>query len=491
MKSLTLVNVNKGFEGGILPLGLCSIAAYLKKYGDIQDIILLDSNCQDIYEDFTPKDIVGISAVSQTLAEAVRFAKFVRTRFPDVAIVLGGVHISTSLDLPDCFDLGVIGEGEQTMLELMRLDSLGIEEIRGVAGICYHMEGGTITNEPRELINSLDTIPLPDRSIANMDFYLKKRQIIPYYSGRSLTIMTSRGCPYTCIFCSTKTHWQKFRGFSSKRVIEEIELLINEYQAEIIHIFDDLFTADRKRFFEIQMAIIDRDLHNRARFMCLARADMLDDQIMGMLKAMNVVVIGVGMESGCEKTLRYLKNSSSASVNSNHRVIELSNKYGIPIMGSFMIGNPGETEGELLQTLDFIKGYRSSPFLAPLTYIATAFPGTEFWEYAVGRGIAVGNYDSIVMDIPDNLTILEHAPLLTDIPRERFFDISQKFANETKYQNVKKYLYSNPCNPINILKAYAAGIIINRSIIQGVLEVTNILVGFIRVSLKYGSRETK
>ena len=257
MKSLVLVNVNKGFEGGILPLGLCSISAYLKHYGDIQDIVLLDSNCQDIYNDFTPKDVVGISAVSQTLKEAISFAQFVKRLYPGLPIILGGVHISTYQELPECFDFGVIGEGEETMLELMRLDSLTIENISKIAGICYHKDGITVTTEPRGLIHPLDRIPLPDRSIADMGFYLQNRQIIPYHTGRSLTIMTSRGCPYKCIFCSTKTHWQTFRGFSSERVIHEIEMLINEYQVEIIHIFDDLFVADRKRFHEIQKAIVD------------------------------------------------------------------------------------------------------------------------------------------------------------------------------------------------------------------------------------------
>lgn len=488
MKSLALVNVNKGFEGGILPLGLCSISAYLKLYGDVRDIVLLDSNRQDIYRDFVPKDVVGISAVSQTLKEAIRFARFVKQQYPGIAIVLGGVHISTCQELPDCFDLGVIGEGEETMLELMRLDSLTAENICRIAGVCYLKDGVTVTTKPRALIQPLDKIPLPDRSIADMDFYLQDRQIIPYYTGRSLTIMTSRGCPYKCIFCSTKTHWQTFRGFSSARVVEEIELLVNEYRAEIIHIFDDLFVADRKRFHEIQKAVVERNLHKKARFMCLARADMLDEQTMGLLKAMNVVVIGVGMESGCDKTLRYLKNSPSASVADNRRAIELSNKFGIPVMGSFMIGNPGETEEELLQTLDFIKGYRNSPFLAPLSYIATAFPGTEFWTFAVGHDLPVFNFDSIVMDIPDSINGLEMAPLLTDISRERFFEISQLFAKETKYQSVKKYLYTGRFNSLNLLKAYLAGIIINRSIVIGIFDVTKIIVGFMKVILR---RNTK
>lgn len=488
MKSLALVNVNKGFEGGILPLGLCSISAYLKLYGNVRDIVLLDSNRQDIYRDFVPKDVVGISAVSQTLKEAIRFARFVKQRHPGSAIVLGGVHISTCQELPDCFDLGIIGEGEETMLELMRLDSLTVESIGRIAGVCYLKDGVTVTSEPRTLIQPLDRIPLPDRSIADMDFYLQDRQIIPYHTGRSLTIMTSRGCPYKCIFCSTKTHWQTFRGFSAARVVEEIELLVTLYRAEIIHIFDDLFVADRKRFHEIQRAVVERDLHKKARFMCLARADMLDEQTMGLLKAMNVVVIGVGMESGCDKTLRYLKNSPAASVDSNRRAIELSNQFGIPIMGSFMIGNPGETEHELLQTLDFIRNYRTSPFLAPLTYIATAFPGTEFWEFAAGHGLPVYDFDSIVMDIPDRIETLERAPLLTDIPRQRFFEISQLFAKETRYQSVKKYLYADRFNPLNLLRAYVAGIIINRSIFSGILDVTKIIAGFVKAASRRTSK---
>ena len=487
MKSLTLVNVNKGFEGGILPLGLCSISAYLKHYGEVQDIVLLDSNCQDIYRDFSPKDVVGISAVSQTMKEAVSFARFVKAQYPRLPVILGGVHISTCQELPDCFDLGVIGEGEETMLELMRLDALTVENISSIPGVCYLENGVTVTTAARDLIQPLDRIPLPDRSIADMDFYLQDRQIIPYHQGRSLTIMTSRGCPYKCIFCSTKSHWQTFRGFSAGRVVEEIALLVNEYRAEIIHIFDDLFVADKQRFHEIQKAVVARGLHTKVRFMCLARADMLDEETMGLLKAMNVVVIGVGMESGCDKTLRYLKNSQKASVDSNRRAIELSNRFGIPIMGSFMIGNPGETEEELLQTLKFIRSYRNSPFLAPLSYIATAFPGTEFWDFAVARGLPVYSFDSIVMDIPDSITAFEQAPLLTDIPRERFFEISQLFAKETRYQRVKRYLYAGYLNPLNLLKAYLAGIIINRNIVSGIVDVTRIVIGFMKVPEKRGT----
>jgi radical SAM superfamily enzyme YgiQ (UPF0313 family) len=475
MKRLTLVNVSKGFERGILPLGLMSISAYLKKYGNFQDIRLLDSNCQDIYQSFEPTDIVGISAVTQDIKNAIHFAEFVKSK-SGVPVVLGGVHISTYLKLPEQFDVGVIGEGEDTMLELMRLSDLSKDNLKRVKGICYNEDGATVFTEPRELISDLDKIPMPDRDMANLDFYLQERQIIPYHKGRSLTMISSRGCPFDCVFCSTKVFWKKFRGFSAERVVEEIELLVEKYKAEIIHIFDDLFIANKKRLSEIHAMILKKGLNKKIKFSCLVRSDTIDDETMKMLKEMNVVVAGVGMESGCEKILDYLKNRTT-TIEKNRYAIELSHKYGIPIMGSFMVGNPGETEQDLLKTLEFIKSYRYSPYLSPVSYISTAFPGTKFWDYAKAKGINVEDFDNIVMDIPNTPEPLKKAPLLTDIPIDIFFPITQLFAKETLYGEVKRCIFL-PKNPFSLIRAYLLSIRIERSIVRGIIEVTKIISGF-------------
>ncbi len=480
MKRLTLVNISKGFEQGIIPLGLTSISAYLKKYGDIQDIRLLDSNCQDIYSKFEPTDVVGISAVTQDINNAIDFASFVKSKY-SVPVILGGVHISTYRKLPGIFDLGVIGEGEQTMLELMNLSDFSTENLKKVKGVCYNEDGHTVFTEPRELIANLDDIPMPDRDIANLDYYLQRRQIIPYHVGRSLTMISSRGCPFNCVFCSTRVHWKKFRGFSAARVIEEVELLIEKYQAEIIHIFDDLFIADKKRLSEIHQAIVSHGINKKVKFMCLVRSDMLDDSTMKMLKEMNVVVTGIGMESGCEKILDYLKRRTT-TIDKNRYAIELSHKYQIPTMGSFMVGNPGETEQELLKTLDFIRSFRYSPYLAPLSYISTAFPGTEFWEYGKKKGINVEDIDKIVMDIPNEIIKLDGAPLLTDIPKERFFTIIQLFAKETRYGLIKRDIFL-PNNIFSFLKAYVNGLMIERNLFRAFVEVTKIIVNFIKLKL--------
>ena len=473
---LVLVNPSTGFNPWCIPLGLASISAYLKKHIADIEITLLDANRQDIYANFTGADIVAITAVTQTIDQATCFARFVKSK-GNIPVILGGVHISAYRILPEPFDIGVIGEGEQTMLVLMQLADFNcIENNQFIKGICYNSNGETIFTEPRPLLTSLDTIPIPDRDIANMDYYLQERQIIPYYSGRTLTMITSRGCPFSCRFCSTKVHWQKFRAFSANRVIEEIELLINKYGAEIIHIFDDLFIADKKRFAEIHRQVVAKGINKKVKFMCLVRSDLIDDKTMALLKEMNVVVTGIGMESGCQKTLDYLKRNTT-TIEKNREAIELSNKYGIPTMGSFMVGNPYETEEELLQTLEFIKEYRYSPYLAPLTYIATAFPGTEFWEYAVQKKLPVSNFDRIVMDIPNDSACLQCAPLLTDIPVNRFFEILQMFHKEDQYGALKKHIFM-PDGISSYLKAYAIGAVAEKNLVAGFIEVSKIILNF-------------
>lgn len=435
MKSLTLVNVSQGFNTGIMPLGLASISAYLKQHG-YTDIRFLDSNCQDIYRDYTPTDCVGISSVSQDAERAVRFARFVKGR-GDTPIVLGGVHISTHRKLPEPFDVGVIGEGEQTMLDLMRLDGWSDARARAVPGVCWREGGETRFAPPRPLIEPLDQLPLPDRELANLDHYLRPQRIIPFHTGRSMTLLSSRGCPFRCVFCSTKVHWRKFRGFSAERVLAEMELLIERYRVEIIHLFDDLFIADKRRFAAIHAGVVARGYHRRVKFMCLVRSDMLDDATMQMLKEMNVVVTGIGMESGNDEVLRYLKQGTT-TVAENAHAIELSTRYGIPTMGTFMVGNPHESEAQMIDTLRFIQGYRENPYFAPLTYIATTFPGTPFWELAQHRGIPVDAFDRIAMDIPDSIERLATAPLLCEIPLDRFFRILQALQAETVFGTLKQ-----------------------------------------------------
>ena len=129
--------------------------------------------------------------------------------------------------------------------------------------------------------------------------------------------------------------------------------------------------------------------------------------------------------------------------------------------------------------MNFVRNYRYYPFLSPLSYISTAFPGTGFWNYAKEKGVNVEDFDHIVMDIPDNQESLKNAPLLTDIPLDRFFAIAQLFAKETSYGGIKRYIFL-PENLFSFILAYRSGIRIEGSIIRGIIEVTKIVLSFIK-----------
>ena len=475
MKRLVLVNPSEGFNPWCIPLGLTAISAYLKKHyqGDLE-ITLLDAHCQNIYKEFYPADIVAVTASTQDIGRATEFAKYVKT-FGNIPVILGGVHITTYRKLPEPFDIGVIGEGEITMLELVQLNTISKDNIGSIKGICANVNGETLFTRPRPLVPDLDIFPIPDRDIADMNYYFQPRQLIPYHTGRTFTLLTSRGCNFNCVFCSTHIHWQKFRAFSAPRVIAEIEELVNKYGAEIIHIVDDLFIADKRRIAEIHRLIIEKGINKKVKFMCLVRSDMLDDKTMTMLKEMNVVVTGIGMESGCPKTLKYLKHNTT-TIEKNRKAIELSAKYGIPTMGSFMFGNPYETEEEIMQTLKFMQEYRYTPYLTALPYIAIAYPGTEFWRYAKAKGLP-DNFDNLIMDIPDNITALKNSTLLTDIPVERFFEISRLFRKEAGYSDIKQFLYCDT-TLLNYIRVYLMGMRLEMNLVTGILEVSKIIFGF-------------
>jgi radical SAM superfamily enzyme YgiQ (UPF0313 family) len=428
-RSLTLVNPSAGFCNGLMPLGLACLSAFLKQHG-IGNITFLDANFQDIWGLYKETDVVGITAVTQNFRIATAYATWVRQRQPGAVIILGGVHVTTAKELPEVFDIGVVGEGEITLLELMLLPEFTPEYLQNVLGICYRENGELKFTDPRPLVKNLDDFPLPDRELMNVEFYASPRMLIPYNHGRTLSLLTSRGCPFSCVFCSTKVHWNRFRAHSAERVVEEMELVINKYNVEILHLFDDLFTANKKRLFKVRDLMVEKGLNKKVRMMCLVRSDTTDDEVMQALKDMNVVVMGAGFESASPRMLKYLKKNTS-TVEQHRNLVDLAIKYQIPVMASFLIGNPTETIEDLRETLEFQRSYRYTKMFQPLNYVTAVFPGTEYWDYALEHNIPVSSYELLVMDITNDINAFRNAPLITDIPVDQFFSIAQEFQYET------------------------------------------------------------
>lgn len=423
---ITFVNIRREMYP---PLGLCYLSSYIK-----QNMVGIETALVElVYKEnrkaamrkilATRPQVVGFTTYTVGYHEVISLCDSLKKLHPDLMIWLGGPHI-TSLPqtLPSGADIGVIGEGEETVLDLCRnfiaQGHIGEKELSGIKGICYRRDGRVFVEPKRELISPLDAVPFPDISLLDMQWYTKSKRFLiieEYFKG--FVLLTSRGCPYNCRFCQAAVQWGKCRYHSAQRVVSEIEnLRINYPHINAINIIDDLFIADRRRLAETVKLLRERHLHKDIAFNVNGRANLIDREILEMLKSINVVQISYGFESGSERILNFLKKGS-VSMHHNHTAAELTNSYGIGVGGQFMVGTPGETEGEIGATINFIKTHKMSHAHLSVT---CPLPGTELWNLCKVKGLVSENMDWRVVDFgnPDNTNIIycnEDA-----VPYERF-----------------------------------------------------------------------
>lgn len=371
---ITLVHVlDKGREREtyLPPLGLGSIAATLRARCGMEEISIPEFTSGEEIRRLAP-DLVGISCVSQNYDLARALAAELKTSC-GVPIIVGGPHVSgLPSSLGPEFDIGVIGEGEETMAELVRLFEAGRPSpaaLGRVAGIVYRDGGALVKTPPRPPVRPLDNLPRPARDLLRI--------------GPFAHMVTSRGCPCRCTFCSSSKIWNGLRSHSAEYVFEEIRELAGRWGARRINLMDDLFPADGKRLHRIADLVEAEGLDRAVCFACHGRAEFINEEVCRDLRRMGVQAITFGFESGSQRVLAWLKKGA-ATVEGNMRAAALCRNAGMRVGGSFIIGSPGETRGEILETLDFI---RKSGIIGGDVYVLTPYPGTEVWEYALRQGI--------------------------------------------------------------------------------------------------------
>jgi len=310
-------------------------------------------------------------------------------------------------------DIGVLGEGEVTFLELInsliQRGELRPDALSGIPGIVYWESDKLHTTKKRELIRLLDEIPFPDRSLFGINV-------------NKAYMFSSRGCPYNCIFCASSRLWEKVRFYSAEYVFNEIKELIYRYGVKKINFADDLFIADRKRIEELGMLLEREGLTKKVQFHVSARANLINDALCSALKKINVAGISLGLESGSPEILNYLKGPS-VTIQDNVNAIETIKKHGLYCYGSFVIGAPIDTRETILQTLDFIV---KSAIDKIVVNVLTPLPGTELYRQKAGELLT------------DDYTCFDalHAVTKTRLPREEFYKL---YAGLYKQNSLEPY----------------------------------------------------
>jgi len=374
-----IVDITEQAAQFVPSFGVAYLSAFIKKHlPDVQVSLsfLSDAVLADIAR--IKPDIVAFSSTSRYFEQLRAISDEVKVKF-NLPIVWGGVHVSLAPDdLPVSADVGVIGEGEETLVQLLTNFKNGaFDRLESVQGIAYRINGTLITTMRRPFIEPLDSIPPPDLGLFRVAWGPNHRAVI----------MTSRGCPYKCRFCASSLFWERARLYTPEYVVAEIKKLVNEYHVRELLIYDDFFSINRKRVARIAELMQTEPLLRKLRFECLSRVDNFNEDMAQQLKAMGVYRISFGIESGCQKTLDYLKNKT-ISLGQVEQAIGIAKKYGFECVGSFIIGSPYETAEDIEEALSFIEKLHLDGIQIT---IITPFPGTPLWEDGKAVGKIVDN----------------------------------------------------------------------------------------------------
>jgi radical SAM superfamily enzyme YgiQ (UPF0313 family) len=421
---VVLHSVENTGEEGHPPLPIAYLCSYIRKYAPEIEIKAIDHAKEPIREilKLNP-DVVGISSMSLPFYKAREIAQKIKKINPKTLVVLGGHHISNlPQTLPEEFDIGVIGEGEETFKEILQnfLQDGNIKNLKKIKGICFHHNGQIKINPPRPLIENLDDIPIPARDVFDMEgYYLQPRRSGTMQTiSRGTHMITSKGCPFNCVFCASPR--KRIRFFSAERVVEEMNLLYTKYNVQEIAIVDDLFVVDINRLKKILELMKTKPFYKKVSFFCETRTDIFNEEMAIILKEMNVKTMAFGFESGSEEELKYLKRNTT-TVKDNNRACKICKKYGFAIDGYFIIGSPIQTREDLAKTIKFIKDNKIN-YISIAT--ATPFPGSDWWEYAKKLGLVDDFMDFKEFDTQ---------------ARNSYFFINQNFSKE-EYERIIRYM---------------------------------------------------
>jgi radical SAM superfamily enzyme YgiQ (UPF0313 family) len=438
----------------LLPVSLVYLAGYLER--ENYDVRIFDGQVETMNEatirqsllEFKP-DIVGITCMTPMVAETHLVAKVVKAYNPDLFVVVGGIHPSV---LPDDvisdpnIDVIVRGEGEISFHELLKSYRDG--DLLQVPGITFIDNGEIKHTDTPPLLDDLDTLPLPARHLVNYEGYHQVPDAV--FAEPLREILTSRGCPFRCIFCSARLmSGYKYRYHSPERVLEEVDLLVNKYRAKQIAVLDDNFVVDRQRTMEICEGLMRRGYHKKVVWTTAARADQVDLELLKTMKKAGFALVSFGVETGVPRLMEMIqKGETMAQI---AQAVDFSHQAGLKVRGTLILGLPTETIEDSKTTIQWAKDLKLD--FAKFS-LATPYPGTVLFDLAIKQGMVVNDwshfssmsgfadYDPVY--VPEGRNGQELAQLQKTAMRQFYMrprQIVSLLKNITSFKDVKMYYY--------------------------------------------------
>lgn len=394
-------------DSSYLPLGLAYLGAMLEQDGyDVQGVDMMveemrAETLKKVLRQAAPK-VVGITSTIRLYNNGLRVAKLVKEMFPETVVIIGGPHVSYIYEEAlsnENIDIVALFEAEETMVELAGHLLRGEpKELSQIQGIAYRQGDETIVTPQRPFLQDLDSVPFPARHLFPLDRYPR--------GVNMASILVGRGCPFKCIFCSANTlTGLTYRMRSADNVLEEITDLLGRREIDRFYIVDDTFTISRRGVIEVCKALIEEKVD--ATWQCGARANTVNDELLGLMYEAGCRTVQYGAESGDDKVLKTIeKGVNSAQIEAG---VAAAVRSGINVDLSFVIGHPADTHETIRTTIGFarrlIQEYSSTnggPRVWPKFTILTPLPGTPVYDHAdeLGVKILTKNWDRYSFHTP-------------------------------------------------------------------------------------------
>lgn len=391
------------------PQPLIFLGAYLRAHNE--DCRLIDANALSLNIEETVNQIlshapkyVGFTSPTMLISTVGKIAEKIKGLRPDIVTIAGGPHISAmpyeTMKLYRHIDIGVIGEGELTLIQLLNALRNTLP-LGGINGIIYRDNVSLKITAARMYIEDIDTLPFPawDMLPEITKYYQQSAARIDRLPNISL--VSSRGCPFQCIFCARNVFGNVTRTHSAEYILKMIQYLKTRYKIKSISFEDENFVIYRKRLIEFCNRIIDEKIN--ITWDCASNVNAVTPEILSLMKKAGCWQINYGIESGSQRILDFIKKN--VKLGDITRTLQMTKDAGIQTKGYFIIGHPTETLESIQETITFIKAIPldvfQMSFMIPL-------PGTELYSIAHHYGAFENDWENMniwtPLFIPSGLT---------------------------------------------------------------------------------------